>query len=224
MMDAQMRNKSITSLSLLLLITACSNDITPVTHQHKNAQSNTTPQVKNVILMIGDGMGASQVGLLEEYAQRAPDSIYNSRGNKSALAQFVEQGQIGLSMTAPLGLEGSLVVDSACSATQLATGMASGSEMIGLDEQGNVVSTILERAKRQGKATGLVSDTRITHATPAAFATHQPHRSFETGIAAQLIDSGNVDVMLSGGIREFIPTNSDASALSATLNWQRGCR
>jgi len=39
-------------------------------------------KVKNLILMIGDGMGPQQVGLLEEYAQRAPLSIYNDKGNK----------------------------------------------------------------------------------------------------------------------------------------------
>lgn len=79
--------------------------------------------------------------------------------------------------------------------------------MIGLDAQGNVVKTILEKAKEQGKATGLVSDTRITHATPAAFAAHQPHRSLEPLIAEQLISSGSVDVMLSGGARVFLPAD-----------------
>ena len=63
-----------------------------------------------------------------------------------------------------------LVVDSACSATQLAIGEASGSEMIGLNARGDRVETVLQQAKRLGKATGLVSDTRITHATPASFA------------------------------------------------------
>lgn len=178
-------------------------------------------KVKNLILMIGDGMGPQQVGLLEEYAQRAPNSIYNGKGNKTALSKFADSGKMGLSMHAPYGSNGSLVVDSACSATQLATGVAAGSEMIGLDDQGNVVKTILERAKAQGKATGLVSDTRITHATPASFASHQPHRSLEAEIAAELVESGNVDVMLSGGARVFLPsdikTNAEHRAEMAAL-------
>jgi len=164
-------------------------------------------KVKNVILMIGDGMGAQQVGLLEEYARRAPNSTYKSAGGKTALSKLGEAGQLGLSLNAPYGDTGSLVVDSACSATQLATGLAAGSEMVGLDHNGNVVETILEKAKQQGKATGLVSDTRITHATPAAFAAHQPHRSFEPEIAEQLIESGSVDVLLSGGARVFLPSD-----------------
>ncbi|WP_407644384.1 alkaline phosphatase [Ferrimonas aestuarii] len=178
--------------------------------------------VKNVILMIGDGMGAQQVGLLEEYARRAPNSIYNEQGNTTALTKLGMAGDLGLSLNAPAGANGSLVVDSACSATQLATGMAAGSEMIGLDDQGNIVATILEKAKAAGKATGLVSDTRITHATPAAFASHQPHRSLEAEIAAELISSGNVDVMLSGGARVFLPSDIKDNAAQQALMAELG--
>ncbi|MDK1289617.1 alkaline phosphatase [Pseudoalteromonas umbrosa] len=175
--------------------------------------------VKNVILMIGDGMGPQQVGLLEEYAQRAPNSVYKSKNNETALSKLANQGHLGLSLNAPHGPSGSLVTDSACSATQLATGIAAGSEMIGLDTEGNKIATILEKAKAMGKATGLVSDTRITHATPAAFASHQPHRSLENEIAAELISSGNVDVMLSGGARAFLPEGvNENEALKAQLD------
>lgn len=90
--------------------------------------------------------------------------------------------------------------------------------MIGLDAQGYVVETILEMAKAKGKATGLVSDTRLTHATPAAFAAHQPHRSYESAIAAEMVDKSVVDVMLSGGAREFIPQDASSNdAVKAEL-------
>jgi alkaline phosphatase len=196
---------SITKFVLLLLtgsslLSACSDNKSSV-------QVTADKKVKNVILMIGDGMGVQQIGLLEEYAQRAPNSLYNTRGNETGLQKFSNAGHIGLSLTAPMGADGNLVVDSACSASQLASGIAAGSEMIGLDDQGNVVETILEKAKKMGKATGLVSDTRITHATPAAFAAHQPHRSYESAIAEQLIESGSVDVLLSGGVRHFVPSD-----------------
>ena len=77
--------------------------------------------------------------------------------------------------------------------------------MIGLNAIGDPVPTILEKAKAMGKATGLVSDTRLTHATPAAFAAHQAHRSMETAIAEDMLREGDVDVLLSGGIRYFLP-------------------
>ncbi|TMO57397.1 alkaline phosphatase [Pseudoalteromonas aurantia] len=160
------------------------------------------PKIKNIILMIGDGMGPQQVGLLEEYATRAPNSIY--KGDNSAIAKLANAGVTGLSLHGPAD---KLVVDSACSATQLATGLPAGNEMIGLTRAGYKAPTILEKAKSLGKATGLVSDTRLTHATPAAFATHLIHRSMENEIAEQMVRTGVVDVMLSGGLRHFIPKN-----------------
>lgn len=183
-----------------LSLSGCSHHI----EVRPDAETDVT-KVNNVILMIGDGMGAQQVGLLEEYASRAKYSTY--QGDKTAISKVAEAGRVGLSLTAPYGQSGHLVVDSACSATQLATGVASGSEMIGLDQNGNKVQSILEKAKARGKATGLVSDTRITHATPAAFAAHQSHRSFENEIAVELIESGSVDVLLSGGTRHFLPSD-----------------
>ena len=160
-------------------------------------------EVKNVILMIGDGMGPQQVGMLETYAQKAPNSIYH--GKPTALHRFAQEGVVGSSLTYPTD---AIVVDSACSATQLATGVATGSEVIGIDADGNVVETVLEKSKRLGKATGLVSDTRLTHATPAAFAAHQPHRSYENEIAVDMLNTGP-DVMLSGGLRYWIPESTN---------------
>ncbi|TMO67126.1 alkaline phosphatase [Pseudoalteromonas aurantia] len=209
-----MKKKLITLAVSAVLLSACNDDtqtVEVIKEVEKEVIKEVAPtpvtSVKNVILMIGDGMGAQQVGLLEEYARRAPNSTYNTRGNQTALSKLADAGHMGLSLNAPHGANGMLVTDSACSATQLATGLAAGSEMIGLDEQGNIVETILEKAKKAGKATGLVSDTRITHATPAAFAAHQPHRSMEPEIAEQLVNTGMVDVLLSGGARVFIPSD-----------------
>ncbi|MGI9281820.1 MAG: alkaline phosphatase [Endozoicomonas sp.] len=156
-------------------------------------------KAKNIILMIGDGMGPQQLSMLESYARLAPSSIY--KDGKTAMATLSNAGTVGLSMTYP---HGSVVVDSASSASQLATGKASPSEAIGLDHEGNPAETVLEKAKKMGKATGLVSDTRLTHATPASFASHRAHRSMENQIAEDMLATG-VDVMLSGGIRYWIP-------------------
>jgi alkaline phosphatase len=171
-------------------------------NQTATPKSTTQPTIKNLILMIGDGMGPQQIGLLQEYAKRAPNSIY--LGKDSHLVTLANQGVLGMSLHGPAD---KLVVDSACSATQLASGVAAGNEMIGLDRQGQPVATILERAKQQGKATGLVSDTRLTHATPAAFAAHQIHRSKENDIAIDMLQNAKVDVMLSGGLRHFLPSD-----------------
>lgn len=158
--------------------------------------------VKSLILMIGDGMGPQQLGLLQEYARRARHSVYKDQGGRTAFDQFADLGFVGLSTSGPAD---ALVVDSACSASQLASGITSGSEMIGLDHSGNPVETILEKAKKTGRATGLISDTRISHATPAAFASHQRHRSLENEITLEMLSSNSVDVMLSGGLQHWLP-------------------
>lgn len=155
--------------------------------------------VKNVILMIGDGMGPGQMGLLEEYARKAPNSIY--QGRDTAIKKIIDNGVLGMSLHSPAD---ALVVDSACSASHLASGVDAPSEAIGVDIDGNPVISVLEIAKNLGKSTGLVSDTRLTHATPAAFAAHQAHRSMENEIAEEML-ANDVDVMLSGGLRNWIP-------------------
>jgi alkaline phosphatase len=185
------------------LLSACGAD----SDSNSSAQPDLAPQsgqIKNIIMMIGDGMGPQQVGLLQDFATHSKTDIYKNR--ETALELFANSGQLALSSTTPVG---GLVVDSACSATQLATGKPSLSEVVGLDIEGNATDTILEMAKAAGKSTGLISDTRITHATPAAFAAHQAHRSMENEIAVDMLEN-NVDVLLGGGLRYWIPQNSDS--------------
>jgi alkaline phosphatase len=165
-------------------------------------------EVHNVILIIGDGMGPQQLGLLFAYARHAPGSKVPKR--VAAIEQMAIDGELGMVRTEPYG---AIVVDSAAAATHLATGKWAGSEMIGVDFEGNPATTVVEIARDLGKATGLVSDTRLTHATPAAFAAHQADRSMENEIAVDMVGN-KVDVMLSGGLRHFVPqaTNDQDSA------------
>jgi alkaline phosphatase len=190
-------------LSCLLMLSGCVGWQPPLSK---------TP-IKNVILVIGDGMGPQQVGLLLSYARQAPHSVLKNR--RTAFDRLLaDGGQVSISLTYP---DNALVVDSAASASQLATSKFAGSEMIGLDKEGNPQPTLLEQAKQMGKAVGLVSDTRITHATPAAFAAHQSHRSEENDIANDLLASG-ADVMLSGGLANWLPQDvNNPSPLKATL-------
>jgi alkaline phosphatase len=163
----------------------------------------TEGKVKNVILIIGDGMGPQQIGLLLSYARQAPHGVL--KGRTTALDRMMADGRMGISLTYT---GDSLVTDSAASATQLATGAFARSEMLGIDVNGNIPENIVEKARRLGKMTGLVSDTRITHATPAAFAAHETHRSQENDIAEDLLAS-NADLMLSGGLDYWIPEQAN---------------
>lgn len=168
-------------------------------------------KVRNVILIIGDGMGPQEMGLLFAYAHQAPNSTVPNR--TAAMEKMFQQGNLALVRTNPYG---ALVTDSAAAATQLATGQMAGSEMIGVNYLGESAPTVLEFARQQGKSTGLVSDTRISHATPAGFAAHQRHRSMENEIACDML-ANRVDVMLSGGLRHWVPQDVNKKDSAAYL-------
>ena len=88
-----------------------------------------------------------------------------------------------------------LITDSAAAGTALATGYKTNNGYIAKDVNGKNLQTLLELAQDKGMATGLVSTTRITHATPAVFAAHNLDRDDENGIAEDYVNS-NVDYLL----------------------------
>lgn len=194
----------------LLPVPACGGSRVPASASAggEAAPETEAPVVRNLILMIGDGMGPQQVGLLEAYAHLAPNSIYE--GRPTAMSRLANAGRMGMSRTDP---GDGLVVDSACSATMLAAGVHAPSEGIGVDTDGYPLDTILTAAARSGRATGLVTDSRLTHATPAGFAAHVAHRNMEAEIAEHYL-AWEVDVLLSGGLQYFLPAsiNDDPEA------------
>lgn len=155
----------------------------------------------NIIIMIPDGFGFSHLTFAKQYAKHAKNSIIKDR--LLNLEKMVAIGEMATMTTSPYG---NLVTDSAASATQIATGHHSLPEQIGVDQNGNSVETILEFFKKNGKATGLVTNTRITHATPAAFAAHVINRNLENTIAEKMLETGT-DIMLGGGLVRWVPKN-----------------
>ena len=147
-----------TFCSLLIVVNCLANSPLASGHESLASPTSRTPQsagVRNVILMIGDGMGPQQLGLLLMYAHRAPNSVVPDR--TPAIERLMAGGVIGLVRTEP---HGALVTDSAAAGTQLATGEPAASEMIGTNFEGNAVPNIVEIAQQQGKSAGLVTDTR----------------------------------------------------------------
>lgn len=211
-MRFSLRRRNTIILAAALLFTGCA---TPEKKQAAPVQEE--PKIRNVIFMIGDGMGFPAVGLLDSYAKYAETSPYKAVGMKTALEELADTGVIGFASHEAANV---LVTDSAASATQIASGQAAGSEMIGVDANGDAVETILDKAEKMGKATGLVSDTRLTHATPAGFAAHQTTRAKENEIAVDLLNSG-AEVLLSGGLRHFIPQEASDEATDVHQSLQQ---
>lgn len=145
---------------------------------------------KNVILFIGDGMGHA-------HRQAAAFQAYGIDG----LLAMDRMPALGLSETSS---SDNMITDSGAGATAIASGVKTYNGAIGVDPEGNPVVTILELAQQAGKATGLITTTQISHATPAAFAAHVPDRGMMDEIASQLLEH-RVTVLLGGGESQFLP-------------------
>jgi len=148
--------------------------------------------VKNIILMIGDGMGLGQVNLARLEA-----------AGQDGLLHMETFPVTGLMRTHSAN---ALVTDSAASGTAMACGIKTNNHMIGMDLDGKKYMSILEAARERSMSTGLVVTSSITHATPACFAAHVESRYNETAIAKQLIDS-KINVLFGGGRSFFLPAH-----------------
>lgn len=150
---------------------------------------------KNVILMIGDGMGYSHFWAAQ---------LYSSRVLKKDLRML---GAMNAGHTAYVvnDTADSTVTESAAAAGQMATGQRMTALTISTAADGKTpVKTVLEMAKEKGLSTGLVTTSGITDATPAAFSAHSASRYDEASIAEQQIKLG-VDVLFGGRRQNFLP-------------------
>lgn len=152
------------------------------------------PAPRNLIVLIPDGFGPTSQTMAREYLREI-------QGRDLVLDRI-------LSGAVRTYASDSRVTDSAASATAYASGVKTYNGAIGLDSTRAIVGTILEAAELRGMATGLVATSRITHATPAAFAAHVPQRGMELEIAAQMMDQG-IEVILGGGRPLFLPPDNE---------------
>jgi alkaline phosphatase len=97
------------------------------------------------------------------------------------------------------------VPDSPAAATALATGQKVNNRSLSIDPQGKRLVSILESAKAQGRAVGLVTNGNLTDAGVAAFYAHAADGNDADAVAAQFVDQAQVDVALGGGAALFLP-------------------
>ena len=136
------------------------------------AQNSSNPSPKNVILLIGDGMGLSQLSSAQYYSEQTPN-----------LEQFPVVGLIKTSSSAQL------ITDSAAGATAFACGVKSYNGAIGVDDKKKSVTNITELIKDKNMASGVIATSSITHATPASFYAHVESRNMHEQIAADMVNS-----------------------------------
>ena len=152
---------------------------------------------KNVIYLIGDGMGFGAVSSL----------------------LLSEEEKTGFEMTPVIGLNetqsaNNYVTDSPAGGTALATGTRTCNGFLGVDPDTLQLTSVLKKAQAMGKKTGIVVNTTITEATPGAFYAGVPSRSMSYKIAEQFCNS-NVDIAVGAGLSAFInrPDSVDMTAV-----------
>ncbi len=164
-------------------------------YANKKPKSQT---VKNIIFLIGDGMGPTQVyaGLVankgDSYLKSMPISGFNKTNSSNEL-----------------------ITDSAAGATAFTIGKKTYNGAIGVDKNEVPKKTILEMAVEKGLGTGLISTCAITHATPASFIAHQQNRGMQEEIAADFLKT-DIDLFIGGG-RKYFNQRKDKRDLLAEL-------
>lgn len=161
------------------------------------------PKVKSVIFMIGDGMGVAHITATQIAQGYEPLNMERAT-------------HIGLQKTYSAS---NRITDSAAAGTALSTGYKTKNGMIGVTPDSLPKTTILEFAERAGMATGLIATYPVTHATPAAFMSHNENRNNQDEIALYYLEN-EVDVFIGGGSKRF-DQRADSVNLFNTLR-ERG--
>lgn len=215
------------SVLATIIVSACS----------RPASESAAKPARNVILFIGDGMGVSTVT-----AARIFDGQSRGETGEENFLSFERFPRTALVKTYNTNQQ---VPDSAGTATAIHTGVKTRAGVIGIGPEADrrncdqaaahVLETIGEIAKKRGKAVGIVTTSRVTHATPATVYAHSPERDWESDryltaeqtasgcgdIARQLVeldDDAGIDIVLGGGEREFVGADAGGQRKSANAN------
>lgn len=172
-----------------------------------SAENDHHKRSPSVIVLIPDGMGAAQVTLAREFI-KARDQIEERHAARLTFDDY----HVGSISTKSAN---NYVTDSAAAGTAFACGKNTNNGIIGYDDKIQICANVLEGAKHLGYRTGLVTTTRITHATPAAYSSHVYDRDDETFIAEQQLGGyvlgPQVDLLWGGGRGMFLPESANGS-------------
>lgn len=176
---------------------------------------------KNVIYMIGDGMGPAYLSAYRYYQ--------DNPATKTVETTIYDELWVGVASTYPD--DDTVVTDSAAGATALATRIKSYNGAISVNHQHQPLTTMLEIAKAKGMHTGIVATSQINHATPASFMAHNKHRKNYNEIADDFVENKVTgkfvaDLMFGGGTQYFIRSDRNLvgefkqAGFSYADNWQ----
>ncbi len=144
-----------------------------------------------IILFVGEGLSPARLAPTRTYAAGA-----GTRLNMDSMPYAALMMNYSKDFAAP---------DQSAAATAIATGERVNNRAIAIGGNGKPIKSIIELAREYGRATGLVTDTKLTDPTSAAFYAHTAEPGDTEKIAAEFVDRGNIDVAMGGGAAEFIP-------------------
>lgn len=173
---------------------------------------------RNVVFLLGDGMGFAHVKAYRMYADDPSTDLVDPLPMDEYLVGSVATDSIRLNCVEgteadcsrdPFGF-----TDSASAATAYATGRDTVIGRLSMSPSGEEMATILEAARKHGKSTGLVATSQLTHASPAAFGSHVESREQAADIADQYFDrqwneEPFIDVLLGGGLKNMQRSDRD---------------
>ena len=167
---------SLLAVVILGMMTACNN----------KTKAQEPAKAVNVIYMIGDGMALPQV-----YAAML------ASGEDMTFQQFPYIGVVDTHSAS------NDITDSAAGGTALASDHKTNNAMLGVNPDTIPVKTVFEALAEQGKKTGIVVTSYVTHATPAAFYAKVPHRKQYEDIAVQMAENPYINLIIGGGMKHF---------------------
>ena len=169
-------NKMTVLATSLTLLTACFGACEA---EKKSTESQKT-EIKNVVIIIGDGMGFEHIESGEMY--------------ESAKYMFPNWTQTAVNTDSTDG-NNLVLTDSAAGGTAIATGVLTKNGYVGKNPNGEDLETVLDLAKSLNKSTAVITTDKLYGATPASFSAHSLSRDYTTEIVESQIRTSNVDIL-----------------------------
>jgi alkaline phosphatase len=202
--------------------TAPETGATPETSTAPETGATEGSLAKNIILMVSDGSGYNHIQATDYYSGRP--QAYEGFPVQLAVTTY-EYYDPRLMWEDFTYAALPLATDSAAAATAMASGIRTSYGAVGVDNHGNAVELITERAEAMRKATGVVTSVPWSHATPAAFVAHNASRDEYAAIAQEMIRSSATDVIMGAGNPDFdddgAPAGSDPSFVGGATLWRQ---
>lgn len=151
-------------------------------------------RARNVIFMVADGMSIGALTIADTFRRHRD-------GKPTRWVSLWNEERVRRASMSTHSAD-SLVTDSAAAATTWGIGKKTNNGAINITPDGRQHTPILPHAAQYGRATGIVTTTRVTHATPAGFVANVPLRSDENDIARHIVER-KIDVAMGGGGRHF---------------------